>query len=340
MLSRAAGPARAWWKVATPAVALPGDRAEQPISRSAVEVACRQAQRQCGIRKPITRTPCGTPFGTQYCSRGHRSGAPSSSLLGHRSLATTSATADRDLTVCATASPFDLLPHPVRRAPPSRPPTSECRAMGPPNASKWRRWSAGMARLRAATPVPVQQRVCGRSSRAAPPPGGHLEHATAVATSAPRTTRARTGTVPSARPWPGRGGWRPARPSCWTWSIFMSSSPSPRRLPRSRTRTRRSCTDPVSRQPRDAAHHRGRSQHLGAALGFLASCTRGDRPSRTIPIPLRGAGRGRPPTGSGGSAALATRGPVISSHSPNEQIRGGSAPVRGGPPPSMATRRR
>ena len=46
---------RAWWRVARPKGWLfPGNRAGWPISKDAVEHACQQAQRRCGIAKPIT----------------------------------------------------------------------------------------------------------------------------------------------------------------------------------------------------------------------------------------------------------------------------------------------
>jgi integrase/recombinase XerD len=46
---------RAWWRVARPQGWLfPGDRTGRPITRMAVEHACQQAHRRCGIAKPIT----------------------------------------------------------------------------------------------------------------------------------------------------------------------------------------------------------------------------------------------------------------------------------------------
>jgi site-specific recombinase XerD len=114
---------RAWWKVAKPRPWLfPGDRADQPISRSAVEVACRQAQRQCGIRKPITPHSLRHAFAT-HLLEGGTDLRTIQLLLGHRSLATTSRYLRiATLTVCATASPFDLLPHPSAPEPPPTPP--------------------------------------------------------------------------------------------------------------------------------------------------------------------------------------------------------------------------
>lgn len=113
---------RTWWRVAKPRPWLfPGDRAQQPITRSAVERACQQAQRRSGIRKPIT------PHTLRHCFAVHllEGGTDLRTiqlLLGHRSLATTARYLRIATTkVCATPSPFDLLPQPAPPAPP--PPT-------------------------------------------------------------------------------------------------------------------------------------------------------------------------------------------------------------------------
>lgn len=102
---------RTYWKSARPAHWLfPGERPGQPITREAVGLACQRARRVSGITKPITPHSLRHAFATHLLE----SGADLRTiqlLLGHRSLATTSrylkvATS----TVCATASPFDLLP--------------------------------------------------------------------------------------------------------------------------------------------------------------------------------------------------------------------------------------
>ena len=114
---------RAWWRAARPRPWLfPGRHENQPITTDAVEEACQQAQRQCGIRKPIT------PHTLRHCFAVHLLEAGTDVrtiqlLLGHRSLATTAhylriATT----TVCATRSPFDLLPEPSAPAPAPAPP--------------------------------------------------------------------------------------------------------------------------------------------------------------------------------------------------------------------------
>jgi integrase/recombinase XerD len=102
---------RSYWKVARPKVWLfPGDIPGRPITRGAVELACRKAHRASGIRKPITPHSLRHAFATHLLESGTNL-RTIQLLLGHRSLATTSrylkvATS----TVCASTSPFDLLP--------------------------------------------------------------------------------------------------------------------------------------------------------------------------------------------------------------------------------------
>jgi site-specific recombinase XerD len=102
---------REYWKVVRPKTWLfPGDIPGQPISRSAVELACHKAHRASGITKPITPHSLRHAFATHLLETG-TDVRRIQLLLGHRSLATTSrylkiATS----TVCATISPLDLLP--------------------------------------------------------------------------------------------------------------------------------------------------------------------------------------------------------------------------------------
>jgi len=104
---------RAYWKIARPQDWLfPGKVAGQPITRFAVELVCQRARRRCGMQKPITPHSLRHAFATHLLERG-TDVRTIQLLLGHRSLATTSrylklATS----TVCATRSPFDLLPQP------------------------------------------------------------------------------------------------------------------------------------------------------------------------------------------------------------------------------------
>ena len=101
---------RSYWKAARPQEWLfPGNRPGQPISRFAVELACKQALGRSGIGKPLT------PHSLRHAFAVHllESGADLRTiqlLLGHRSLNTTSrylriATSK----VCATASPLEAL---------------------------------------------------------------------------------------------------------------------------------------------------------------------------------------------------------------------------------------
>jgi integrase/recombinase XerD len=114
---------RSYWKVARPKVWLfPGDIPGRPITRNAVEAACQKAHRACGIRKPITPHSMRHAFATHLLEDGADL-RRIQLLLGHRSLATTSrylkvATS----TVCATTSPYDLLPKVAPSPPEPSPP--------------------------------------------------------------------------------------------------------------------------------------------------------------------------------------------------------------------------
>ncbi len=103
---------REYWKAVRPTLWLfPGDLSGQPITRGAVGLACQKAHRASGIAKPITAHSLRHAFATHLLESG-TDVRTIQLLLGHRSLATTSrylkvATS----TVCATTSPFDLLPN-------------------------------------------------------------------------------------------------------------------------------------------------------------------------------------------------------------------------------------
>jgi integrase/recombinase XerD len=105
---------RAWWRVARPQGWLfPGDRAGHHITRMAVEHACQQAHRGCGIAKPITPHSLRHGFAVHLLEAG-TDVRTIQLLLGHRSLATTARYLRiATIKVCATKSPLDLLPQPV-----------------------------------------------------------------------------------------------------------------------------------------------------------------------------------------------------------------------------------
>ncbi|WP_175796253.1 tyrosine-type recombinase/integrase [Burkholderia anthina] len=115
---------RTYWQDAHPREWLfPGNIPGQPISRDAVGLACQLARKRSGIQKPITPHSLRHAFATHLLETG-ADVRRIQLLMGHRSLSTTSkylriATS----TVCATTSPFDLLPHPAPIASP--PPAPE-----------------------------------------------------------------------------------------------------------------------------------------------------------------------------------------------------------------------
>lgn len=114
---------RAYWKAVRPTLWLfPGDLPNKPITRSAVEHACQKAHHVSGIKKPITAHSLRHAFATHLLESG-ADVRTIQLLLGHRSLTTTArylkvATS----TVCATISPFDLLPKVEPPAPTPTPP--------------------------------------------------------------------------------------------------------------------------------------------------------------------------------------------------------------------------
>jgi integrase/recombinase XerD len=109
---------RTYWKLERPLTWLfPGNIPGQPITKGAVELACQKAHRASGLTKPVTPHSLRHAFATHLLESG-ADVRRIQLLLGHRSLGTTSrylkiATS----TVCATVSPFDLLPKPEPVAP-------------------------------------------------------------------------------------------------------------------------------------------------------------------------------------------------------------------------------
>ena len=115
---------RKYWKAMRPTAWLfPGDVPGQPITRSAVGLACHKAHRASGITKPITAHSLRHAFATHLLESG-TDVRTIQLLLGHRSLATTSRYLKvATTTVCATASPFDVLPRVEPPPPTPTPPT-------------------------------------------------------------------------------------------------------------------------------------------------------------------------------------------------------------------------
>jgi len=114
---------RDWWRVEKPSHWLfPGDIEGRHISKDAVELACQKARLRFPVPKPVTPHSVRHAFAVHLLESG-TDVRTIQLLLGHRSLATTArylriATSK----VCSTASPLDLLPHPVPVDKPAPPP--------------------------------------------------------------------------------------------------------------------------------------------------------------------------------------------------------------------------
>ena len=115
---------RAYWRAVRPQGGwlFEGDIAGQPITRNAVELACRKARQLSRIRKPISPHSMRHAFAVHLLESG-TDVRTIQLLLGHRSLATTArylriATSK----VCSASSPLDLLPRPIPVEPAPAPP--------------------------------------------------------------------------------------------------------------------------------------------------------------------------------------------------------------------------
>jgi len=107
-----------YWQVVRPKEWLfPGDIPGKPLTRHAVDLACRVALGQSGLTKPVTPHSFRHAFAVHLLEAG-TDVRTIQLLLGHRSLSTTAvylriATSK----VCATTSPLELLPHPALAEP-------------------------------------------------------------------------------------------------------------------------------------------------------------------------------------------------------------------------------
>ena len=104
---------RDYWRIERPKQWLFPGYLDQPITRHAVGVACRQAQRRSGLAKPVTPHSLRHAFAVHLLEAG-TDVRTIQLLLGHRGLATTAKylriAASK---VCAATSPLDLPADPV-----------------------------------------------------------------------------------------------------------------------------------------------------------------------------------------------------------------------------------
>lgn len=101
---------RGYWRAARPMEWLfPGDQPGEPITRSAVELACQDARDRCSVGKPVTPHSLRHAFAVHLLEAGADL-RTIQLLLGHRSLNTTARYLRLATNkVCATASPLDAL---------------------------------------------------------------------------------------------------------------------------------------------------------------------------------------------------------------------------------------
>jgi site-specific recombinase XerD len=115
---------RSYWRAVRPPGGwlFEGNIVGQPITRFAVELACRKARQLSRIRKPISPHSMRHAFAVHLLESGTDI-RTIQLLLGHRSLASTArylriATSK----VCSASSPLDLLPRPIPVEPVPAPP--------------------------------------------------------------------------------------------------------------------------------------------------------------------------------------------------------------------------
>jgi integrase/recombinase XerD len=114
---------RHYWKAVRSKVWLfPGGLPGEPITRHAVEAACKEAHRRSGLTKPVTPHALRHAFAVHLLEAG-ADVRTIQLLLGHRSLSTTARYLHIATNkVCAASSPLDLLPQPLAADPEPAPP--------------------------------------------------------------------------------------------------------------------------------------------------------------------------------------------------------------------------
>lgn len=102
---------RQYWKAERPTSWLfPGKRKDHPLDATTIQLACRLARRDSGIRKPVTPHTLRHSFASHLLEAGANI-RTIQLLLGHNSLQTTAVyTHVSQTTIASTVSPFDLLP--------------------------------------------------------------------------------------------------------------------------------------------------------------------------------------------------------------------------------------
>jgi integrase/recombinase XerD len=114
---------REWYRCAKPTHWMfPGQIPGMHISTTGVQDACKLGRKLSGIAKPVTPHSLRHAFATHLLEHGTDL-RTIQLLMGHRSLSTTSRYLRLAVNkVCATRSPFDLLPHPPPPTEPTQPP--------------------------------------------------------------------------------------------------------------------------------------------------------------------------------------------------------------------------
>lgn len=114
---------REWYRFARPTTWLfPGFIPGTHITRGSINRACEAALAHSGLKKPVTPHSMRHAFATHLLEYGTDL-RTIQLLMGHRSLSTTARYLRLSVNkVCATRSPFDLLPHPPPPAQPSKAP--------------------------------------------------------------------------------------------------------------------------------------------------------------------------------------------------------------------------